>query len=89
MGPRGRAFYKKRVGMSPRRARETGGRKVKLPSEQRGGSLSSLILSSGAALARLSGKLGHIIFVAPGVGQSSSLPAGKGWSGVSDTLGPG
>ena len=47
---------------------------MKLPPEQRGGSLSWLICPQGTALARLSRKWGHVTFVAPGVGHSSASP---------------
>lgn len=67
MGPRGRAFYEERAGMSPRGARRNTdeGGKVTIPREQRGRQFVITDLSSGAALARLSRKLGHFTFVAP------------------------
>lgn len=66
MGPSGRAFYKKSWN-EPQGSKEKYRRKekVKLPREQRGRQFLISDLSSGATLARLSRKLGHVTFVAP------------------------
>lgn len=82
MGPRGRAFYKERVGMSPRGARQTGGRKVKLPPKQRGSSLSSPICPRGCISQALK-KIGTCRLCGPDVEPwcGVTLPCTLLWKG--------
>ena len=66
MGPSERALYDKRVGMSPRGAqRNTEVGQETILRQQRGEQFIIPALSSGAALARLSRKLGHYTFMVP------------------------
>lgn len=62
------------------------GEKGKLPHEKRDRQFVIVDLSSGAALARLSRKLGHVTFVAPewnlGVGHSHTLLRWEGKKGL-------
>lgn len=67
-GPSGRAFYEQRVGMSPRGAWEIqkrGKGEASWPKKKEAGTLSLPVCPQGWPLARLSGKLGHVTFVAP------------------------